>query len=258
MQSSNSLMNGPSLSPRGQAVGPPGIQRSEAVYGSPTSRANISSPTRPHHSFPTSSPPRFQSYTASPFSNSMSFPRQNGSPFTGPNPFQSNLNPSYNSSFSRPTSATGTPAAHHSPVKHSSPRPVNGVPNAYNFSNSPHSSFPPSSVQAPVFSPTKHSSPPPSIRHMSSPAPAPVNFVPSPSQMPARVLPDPIPAPSKHDGERPTSSHEISEKPIFPPIKSLSPSVPPQDLSPPLKKSSPVTERSLPTSFNGNGFGSSQ
>jgi hypothetical protein len=251
MQPAPSLMNGPSLSPRGQALGPPGIQRSEAAYGSPLHHTNGSSPTRPYSSaslgngFSAMTPPRYQNpaTAGSPPTNvNSSFSRQQGSPFTTP----------FVNSFSRPSSSTGLNGNGpvQSPVKHSSPRPSNGVPNAYNF-NSPYSSFPPSSVQETVLSPTKHSSPPPHPLQMSSPAPAaPLHFAPSPVQNPAQILPDPIPAPSKHDGSRPVS-HETSERIIMPPVKALPPSVPPQDLSPPTKKSSPAP-------MNGNGFGSSQ
>ncbi|KAJ4353383.1 uncharacterized protein N0V89_005112 [Didymosphaeria variabile] len=268
VQPSHSLMNGPSLSPRGQALGPPGIQRSEAAYGSPVVPAGSSSPTRPRHpsiqggvNMPNglgSSPPRFPPHAISSFSNGTPVSRQNGSPFNNTNPFQSNFHPTYTSSFSRPTSAAGT-TSFGSPIKHSSPRPTNGVPNGYNFTNSPHSSFPPSNAQASAMSPTKHSSPPPPLpQMMSSPAPAPVSFIaPSPGQMPAQILPDPIPAPSKHDGARPPSSHEMSEAHVFPPIKSLSPSVPPQNLSPPVKKSSPAPNRTLDVPMNGNPFDSS-
>jgi hypothetical protein len=128
-------------------------------------------------------------------------------------------------------------------VKHSpaaSPRPANNLPTVYNF-NSPHSSFPPSSAQRPSFSP---------------PAPAPLRIAPSPSQMPAQVLPDPIPAPLKHDGARPMSSHEMSETPIFPPIRSLNPDASPQILSPPVKKSSPAPERHRLAPVSDNGFDS--
>ncbi|KAF1956155.1 hypothetical protein CC80DRAFT_70117 [Byssothecium circinans] len=258
------LMNGPSLSPRGQALGPPGIQRSEAAYGSPFSHGNGSSPPRPQstaqgNGYPTSSPPRYQNAgpPTSPLStHNTSFSRPNGSPFSSARPFQTTHNTQF-SSFSRPVSTAGSGGPQHSPVKHSpapSPRPANGVPNAYNF-KSPHSSFPPSSVQASAFSPTKNSSPPPASHYMSSPAPAPINFAPSPSQMPAQVLPDPIPAPSKHDAARPVSSHETSEKMVLPPIKSLPPSTPYQNLSPPTKKASPTPDRPQFASVTGNGFG---
>ncbi|CAI6245617.1 unnamed protein product [Periconia digitata] len=242
----SALMNGPSLSPRGQALGPPGIQRSEAAYGSSMSYANGgSSPIRPSHSrtqggingYPTSSPPRYQ--PSSPFTNNSSSVRNGGS-------FQTSFNASLGNSFNRPASASGLAGPFHSPVKQSpapSPRPSNGVPNAYNFSNSPHSSFPPNPIQASVPSPTKHSSPPPHRQYMSSPAPAPIKFAPSPSQMPAQVLPDPIPAPSKHDVARPVSSQEVQEKMVLPPVKSLPPSTPFQDLSPPMKKTSPTPEK---------------
>jgi hypothetical protein len=244
MQPAPSLMNGPSLSPRGQALGPPGIQRSEAAYGSPLHHTNGSSPTRPYspasrgNGLSAMTPPRYQN------------PATAGSPFSTPFPLQSTNTPSYVNSFSRPSSSglNGNAGPVQSPVKHSSPRPSNGVPNAYNF-NSPYSSFPPSSVQETVLSPTKHSSPPPHPLQMSSPAPAaPLHFAPSPVQNPAQILPDPIPAPAKHDA-RPVSSH--SERMVMPPVKALPPSVPPQDLSPPTKKSSPAP-------INGNGFGSSQ
>ncbi|KAF2255696.1 hypothetical protein BU26DRAFT_498484 [Trematosphaeria pertusa] len=272
------FMTGPSLSPRGQALGPPGIQRSEAAYGSPFTHATSSSPPtvpRPYASnahngvsmangFPTSSsPPQYQGPRApiSPFNNyNLSFPRQNGSPYNAPNPFQAPQHPPYGSSFSRPTSSAGPAGPYQSPIKHSpapSPRPTNGVPNAYNF-NSPHSSFPPNVVPGPVFSPTKNSSPPPPAQQMSSPAPAPVKFAPSPRQMPAQVLPDPIPAPSKHDAARPISSHSMADTPVLPPIKPLPPSANPQNLSPPTKKPSPTPEKPSVASAVGNGIGSSQ
>lgn len=262
MQPALSLMNGPSLSPRGQALGPPGIQRSEVAYGSPLLPAGSSSPTRPRNPSISggvnlsngfgSSPPRFPSHSTGSLNYNTPGSRQNGSPLNSTNPFQSNFRPAYANSFSRPTSAAGT-TSFGSPVKHSSPRPVNGVPNGYNFTNSPHSSFPPSNVQASAMSPTKHSSPPPPLPQMSSPAPAPVPFTaPSSSQMPAQLLPDPIPAPSKHEGVRPPSSHEMSEVHVFPPIKSLSPNVPLQNLSPPMKKSSPTPDRTYIASTRGD------
>ncbi|KAF7453789.1 PHD finger domain protein [Pyrenophora tritici-repentis] len=265
--------DGPSLSPRGQALGPPGIQRSEAAYGSPTKGANgsMSSPIRtrtlspsqnPRNSYPTSSPPPYN-LERIPSSPNKSFhmpqPQQNGSSFGGPNPFSSNFVPSqpapYSRSFSRPASAAGPGG---SPVKHSpaaSPRLAHGLPPSFNF-NSPHSSFPPSSAHRPSFSPTKHSSPAPMPAHMSSPAPAPapMRIVPSPSaQMPARMLPDPIPAPSKHDGMRPVFSHQMSETPIFPPVRSLEPLSSPTILDPPIKKSSPRPDKfhSLTNGTNG-------
>jgi hypothetical protein len=265
MQPNPSLMNGPSLSPRGQALGPPGIQRSEAAYGSPLIPAGSSSPTRPRrpstqggvNGFPDSSPPRFPAHAINSFSNGTPRSRQHRSSFNTTNPFQSNFHSTYNSSLSRPTSAAGT-TSFGSPVKHSSPRPTNGIPNGYNFTNSPHSSFPPSNLQASAMSPTKHSSPPPPLHQISSPPPAPVSFIaPSPGQMPAQILPDPIPAPSKHDGARPPSSHEMSETHVFPPIKSLDPIVPPQNLSPPTKKSSPAPIRAHDASIYGSPFDSS-
>ncbi|KAI4686252.1 hypothetical protein J4E81_008603 [Alternaria sp. BMP 2799] len=266
-------VDGPSLSPRGQALGPPGIQRSEAAYGSPTKGANgsMSSPIRSHFSSPghrtgngpTSSPPPYN-LERIPSSPTKSFhmpqPQQNGSSFGGPNPFNSNpFGPPqpaapYVRSFSRPASAAGPGG---SPVKHSpaaSPRPTNGLPPSFNF-NSPHSSFPPSSANRPSFSPTKHSSPAPLPANMSSPAPAPMRIAPSPSsQMPAQMLPDPIPAPSKHDAMRPVSSHQMSETPIFPPVKSLEPLSSPTILDPPVKKSSPAPNRILDVTNGSNGY----
>ncbi|KAL1604671.1 hypothetical protein SLS59_003866 [Nothophoma quercina] len=270
-------VDGPSLSPRGQALGPPGIQNSEAAYGSPSRlpdpssspiRQRPASSSRPaESSFRSnglgSSPPPFNLPPAptSPFKSIRIPPaQQNGSSFSLPNPFgpsqhtpiAQSFNTSFNQSFSRPGTATG-PAG--SPVKHSpanSPRPANGLPVMYNF-NSPHSSFPPSSAQRPSFSPTKHSSPAP-MPHMSSPAPAPVRIAPSPSQMPAQILPDAIPAPLKHDGARPMSSHEMSETPIFPPVKNLNPDSSPQILSPPVKKSSPAPDRHRLAPIEENGF----
>ncbi|KAJ4367383.1 hypothetical protein N0V83_006965 [Neocucurbitaria cava] len=269
-------VDGPSLSPRGQALGPPGIHRSEAAYGSPTKGANGSSSpilARPYSSgqpaggfkpfsLPTSSPPPYnpQQIPSSPNKSfHMPHPQHNGNSFGSSNPFVSSQPIPYTQSFNRPTSAAGPGG---SPVKHSpaaSPRPANGLPTAYNF-NSPHSSFPPSSAQRTSFSPTKHSSPAPLPAHMSSPAPAPMRIAPSPSQMPAQMLPDPIPAPSKHDGMRPVSSHAMSETPIFPPAKALSPQRNPQILEPPTKKPSPTPERFQVAPVGQNGFanGSSQ
>ncbi|KAF2992942.1 hypothetical protein E8E13_000595 [Curvularia kusanoi] len=275
--------DGPSLSPRGQALGPPGIQNSEAAYGSPSRgpdassspiRQRPASSSRPaESSFRSnglgSSPPPFNLPQAptSPFKSiRMPLPQPNGSSLGSSNPFgpsqhtpvAQTFSQSFNQSFSRPGTATG-PAG--SPVKNSpanSPRPANGLPAIYNF-NSPHSSFPPSSAQRPSFSPMKHSSPAP-MPHMSSPAPAPLRIAPSPSQMPAQILPDAIPAPLKHDGARPMSSHEMSETPIFPPVKSLNPDSSPQILSPPVKKSSPAPERHrlAPLGENGAGSGAPQ
>ena len=263
--------DGPSLSPRGQALGPPGIQRSEAAYGSPSRPADGSSspirarplssghfaesPSKPN-GYPPSSPPPYlpQDAPTSPFKSVRIPPQKNGSSFGASNPFGSTQHTPYAQSFSRPVSAAGPGG---SPVKHSpaaSPRPANNLPAVYNF-NSPHSSFPPSSAQRPSFSPTKHSSPAP-MAHMSSPAPAPLRIAPSPSQMPAQVLPDPIPAPLKHDGARPMSSHEMSETPIFPPIRSLNPDASPQILSPPVKKSSPSPERHRLAPVSESGFDS--
>jgi hypothetical protein len=272
-------VDGPSLSPRGQALGPPGIHRSEAAYGSPYNGANgSSSPVRARpissgqpsgsfsrpNGFPTSSPPPFnlpQPPSSPTKGHHMPHPQQNGSSFGLSNPFGSSQHapPPYAQSFSRPASSAGLAG---SPVKHSpanSPRPANGLPTHYNF-NSPHSSFPPSSAHRPQpsFSPTKHSSPAPLAAHMSSPAPAPVRIAPSPSQMPAQVLPDPIPAPSKHDGMRPVSSHEMSETPVFPPAQALSPQHKPQIMSPPVKKASPTPEKPqpyfAPSSVGQNGY----
>lgn len=269
-------VDGPSLSPRGQALGPPGIQNSEAAYGSPSRipdgssspiRQRPASSSRPaESSFRSngmgSSPPPFNLPQAptSPFKSiRMPVPQQNGSSFGLSNPFgpsqhtpvAQTFNQSFTQSFSRPGTSTG-PAG--SPVKHSpanSPRPANGLPPIYNF-NSPHSSFPPSSAHRPSFSPTKHSSPAP-MPHMSSPAPAPVRIAPSPGQMPAQILPDAIPAPLKHDGARPMSSHEMSETPVFPPVKGLEPHESPVIRSPPVKKSSPSPERHRLAEFGGNG-----
>ncbi|KAF2856307.1 hypothetical protein T440DRAFT_384429 [Plenodomus tracheiphilus IPT5] len=254
-------VDGPSLSPRGQALGPPGIQRSEAAYGSPTKGANgNSSPIRSSFSkpsnYPPSSPPPFnlQNIPSSPMKSfHLPIPHQNGHSFNSNssaatsninnnNPFTTSHHTTPQlQSFSRPASAAGPGG---SPIKHSpanSPRPSTHLPSTYNF-NSPHSSFPPSSAQRPSFSPTKHSSPAPLPHHLSSPAP--LRIAPSPnSQMPAQMLPDPIPAPSKHDGMRPVSSHAMSETRIFPPVEGLLPKSSPPILEPPVKKMSPQPER---------------
>ncbi|KAH9870354.1 hypothetical protein IAQ61_005828 [Plenodomus lingam] len=258
-------VDGPSLSPRGQALGPPGIQRSEAAYGSPTKSMNgSSSPIRSSFSkpsnYPPSSPPPFnlQNIPSSPMKSShLPIPHQNGHSRTNnnanavtsstlTNPFTTSHHTTPQlQSFSRPASAAGPGG---SPIKHSpanSPRPSTHLSSTYNF-NSPHSSFPPSSAHRPSFSPTKHSSPAPLPPHLSSPAPAPapMRIAPSPnSQMPAQMLPDPIPAPSKHDGMRPVSSHAMSETRIFPPVEGFLPMSSPPILEPPVKKMSPRPER---------------
>ncbi|KAF2018762.1 hypothetical protein BU24DRAFT_418311 [Aaosphaeria arxii CBS 175.79] len=258
------LFSGPSLSPRGQALGPPGIERSEAAYGSPSKRP-LDSPSpaafrpvsahQPSNGYAVSngaiasSPPPHK--PSSPFAN-RSFPLPNGNPWSTA---QSLHHTPLGNSFNRPASSAGPATTYQSPIKNSpapSPRPTNGIPNTYNFMNSPHSSFPPSSAQRPSFSPTKNSSPPPPA-HMSSPAPAPLHIAPSPSQQPAQMLPAPIPAPEKHDGARPISSHNMSVTPVLPPIKALSPSAKPQNLSPPTKKQSPTPDRFRFTPVSGNG-----
>jgi hypothetical protein len=254
VQPAPSLLDGPSLSPRGQALGPPGIHRSEAAYGSPQPNGS-SSPVRPQSSglangFLASSPPHYRGPQPSNTRN-VNSPLSNGNPFA---PSMAIPNPSYGSSFDRPVSSAGLGV---SPVKHSpgpSPKPRNGMPIAYNF-NSPHSSFPPSSAQRTSFSPIKQGTPQSPILQMSSPAPQMMSPAP---QMPAHMLPDPIPAPSKHDGARPMSSHSSFGLSVLPPIKSLSPDAKPQIMSPPVKKSSPAPQRQQVLPMNGNGVTGSQ
>jgi hypothetical protein len=72
--------------------------------------------------------------------------------------------------------------------------------------------------------------------------------------MPAQILPDAIPAPLKHDGARPPSSHEMSETRVFPPVRSLNPDSSPVILSPPVKKSSPAPERHRLAPLGENAF----
>lgn len=238
-----SLFNGPSLSPRGQAVGPPGIQiseRPEAPYGSPYLNTNGSSPVA-NRSFSSGHPGRSFASNGQLASSPPPFQLPNGKSL---NTSRSMNNLPFGGSFSRPSSSAG-PGPYSSPVKHSpaaSPKPTNGIPH-YNLMNSPHSSFPPATSQQPCFSPTKHSSPPPPLPYMSSPAPMPAPISHPPTQLSASMLPNPIPAPEKHDGARPVSSHSISQTHVFPPVESLSPSAKPINLSPPVKRSSPAPER---------------
>ena len=272
--------DGPSLSPRGQALGPPGIQNSEAAYGSPSRAPDASSSpirqrpassSRPaESSFRStnglgSSPPPFNLPQPPPSplkSIQMPLPQPNGSSSFGPsNPFgppqhtpvTQTFPQSLPQSFSRPGTATAGSPIKHSPAN--SPRPANGLPPIYSF-NSPHSSFPPSSSHRPSFSPVQHSPPAPAApatTHMSSPAP--LRIAPSPAQqMPAQILPDAIPAPLKHDGARPPSSHEMSETRVFPPVRSLNPDSSPVILSPPVKKSSPAPERHRLAPLGENAF----
>lgn len=250
------LMNGPSFSPRGQALGPPGIQRSEAAYGLHQNGLNGTPPilqARPYSSSqpsgsPTangvaaSSPPQWQiPQGTSPYGynkNPISYPQFNGGPYTATNPPPRGvLHDPFANSFNhqRPPSASpsiGVP----SPVKRAlsmSPQ-TNSRPNSFMFAASPNSSFPPSSAQRPSYSPTKQSSP--SIQR----SPVPISPIAGPAS-PAQILPAAASgiSPEKHDGTRPVSSHSISETPVLPPIKSLSPSANPQIMRPPSKKMTP-------------------
>lgn len=243
------LLNGPSLSPRGQSSGPPGIRQPDSEYRSPQVHLNGNSPSLfAHHypSFPASSPP--QSSHGS-FMQQRPYSQSNGTPHGAAHPFIANQNSSFGGSFSRPASSAGPG---HSPVKHSpapSPRPTNGISNSFDLAHSPHSSFPPSSHQRLSFSPMKHSSPPP-LPPLPASSPGLGHVAPSPSPT---LLPNPVPAPEKHDAARPFSSHSMSETPIWPPIKTLSPSAKPQILSPPTKKSSPTPDRPQFVPVSGNG-----
>ncbi|KAF2276258.1 uncharacterized protein EI97DRAFT_494312 [Westerdykella ornata] len=263
-----SLLDGPTLSPRGQESGPPpGIQRAEPVSYTASPHTNGSSPVRQRtyapnqegfrNGLPTSSPPPFHGSQLStvPYSSFNSTVSElNGAPSAPPHLPNGN-----NNTFSRPTSSAGPghgPNPFSSPVKHSpapSPKPTNTLPN---LGMSPYSSFPPNPTQAPSFSPTKHSSPPPPRPYLSSPAPIHASLHQShqPSPSTQNVLPAPIPAPEKHD--RPASSHGyggsgfgyqnaqhpnvIVSTSVMPPAQALSPDHKPINLSPPVKKMSPV------------------
>lgn len=248
-----SLLNGPSLSPRGQATGPPGIWHPDVPHRSPQPHLNGNSPSLSAHKYPSlppSSPPQTSNGSSI---QRKPFPQSNGASFETPRPFIANQNSSFGSNFSRPTSSAGPAGLHHSPVKNSpapSPRPPNGVLSSFDLTNSPHSSFPPSSHQRLSFSPTKHSSPPP-LPLPSGSSPIHSRTAPSPSPT---LLPEPVPAPEKHDAARPFSSHGISETAIWPPVKTLSPSAKPQILSPPTKKSSPAPDRLQFMPVSGNGI----
>ena len=260
------LMNGPSLSPRGQALGPPGIQRSEAAYGLHQNGLNGMPPilqARPYSSSQpsgspaangvvASSPPQWQiPQGTSPYGhnkNPISYPQFNGGSYTAVNPSPRGiLHDPFANSFNhqRPPSASpsiGVP----SPVKRApsmSPQQTNGRSNSFMFTASPNSSFPPSSAQRPSYSPTKQSSP--SIQR----SPVPISPVPVPAS-PGQILHAAASgiSPEKHDGARPVSSHSISETPVLPPVKSLSPSANPQIMSPPSKKMTPERPQT-------NGFG---
>ncbi|KAF2199230.1 hypothetical protein GQ43DRAFT_125283 [Delitschia confertaspora ATCC 74209] len=245
------LLNGPSLSPRGQADGPPG-----SAYGAPIEQSNGSSPSRPYstghrtsisatNGFLPSSPLQYQTPRVAPVPHNninLSFPRPNGSPYGA---FRPTPNGSF-TNFGQPGSAASPNGPYHSPVKHSpapSPQQIRVVSAAQAFPNSPNSSFPPPPSQEPVLSPEKHSSPPP--LPMSSPVPMPAQLDSSPMRSSANILPDPMTglSPEKHDGVRPVSSHVMSETPIFPPSKALSPNASPQVMHPPVKKMSPTPEK---------------
>lgn len=251
-----SLLDGPSLSPRGQANGPPpGVQRAEPGSYAASPHTNGSSPVRPRtyapsqegfrNGLPTSSPPPFHGSQPAniPYSSFGSTLGQlKGAP-SAPLHLP-------NGTLSRPASSTGPgPNPFSSPVKHSpapSPKPTNTLPN---LGMSPYSSFPPNPTQMPSFSPTKHSSPPPPRPFLSSPAPMHASLHQQQHTSPAtqNILPDPIPAPEKLD--RPASSHGYGgfgssfghvQGNILPPVQALSPDNRPMNLSPPVKKMSPV------------------
>ncbi|KAF2808427.1 uncharacterized protein BDZ99DRAFT_419530 [Mytilinidion resinicola] len=248
------FVNGPSLSPRGQALGPPGIHRSEAAYGGAQNGLNgASRPSPGQHGYSTynglanSSPPQWQAprqpdvfaYNNQP----RAIPQFSGSSYATPNSsFRSVGQDPFTNSFSQPRPPSANGGANVSPMKHAppiSPHQSNGRPVSMSFTQSPSSSFPPSSAPRPSFSPTKHSSPLPN-------SPMPANIPSSPAQ----ILPDSAAgiSPEKHDFTRPVSSHSISETPILPPIKALSPRASPQIMSPPTKKMTPERPHS-------NGFG---
>lgn len=259
-QPTSSLFNGPTIAPRGQVDDPFGTKALE--NGARQSHTNGNSPApnqslttdRPN-GFPTSSPPQYRSPQppTTPYANVNSTFNTNGSP----HPFPSTHNLPYGSSFNRPASSAGPVPSFPSPVKRSpvpSPKPTNGLPTSYNFTNSPHSSFPPSSAQRLSFSPTKHSSPPPANPYLSSPALAHARLAYSPAQHSSPRLPDPVPAPEKHDGARPVSSHKFSETTILPPMN-LAPDQREQNLSPPVKKTSPTPDRPRFAPVGENGYG---
>lgn len=263
------LENGPSLSPRGQALGPPGIHRSEMAYGIQKNGYNgtANMPTaRPFSSgqngrlpgtngLTNSSPPQWQfPQVPSPLvynnTNPVPYSQHNGNAYAGESPSgRSVSHDPFVNSFNRQGPPPATPGASvPSPVKRPpsmSPLQPNGNSSSFTFTQSPNSSFPPSSTQRPSYSPTKHSSPAPipmSPIGRSVPVPVPAS--------PAQVLPGAMSgiSPEKHDGARPMSSHSISETPVLPPIKSLSPSASPQIMSSPSKKMTPERPQS-------NGFG---
>ncbi|KAH8727533.1 hypothetical protein GQ44DRAFT_770104 [Phaeosphaeriaceae sp. PMI808] len=224
-------VDGPSLSPRGQALGPPGIHRSEAAYGSPYHGTNgSSSPVRAR--------PASSGQPTASFSSRGDFPTSSPPPF---NLFQAPSSPIKGQHMSSPVKSQhmSSPAKTHN----ISSRPQNG---SFSLAN-PFTS----SQRIPPYV-QSFNRPTSSASHT---APAPLRIAPSPSsQMPAQILPDPIPAPSKHDAIRPVSSHEMSETSIFPPAQALSPAHKPLILSPPVKKSSPGPERKNGVSAAQNGF----
>ncbi|KAF2748100.1 hypothetical protein M011DRAFT_485976 [Sporormia fimetaria CBS 119925] len=263
-QGAASLLSGPSLSPRGQAHGPPGIQRSEAAYGLSDVHPNSKPSSRlfqaqrvVDNGFPPSSPPQGTNVHSRPYSGfPTNFPDTNGTAPTLSNLAGGSYLPSNGASFSRPSSSADV-GPFSSPVKRTpvpSPKPTNGVSN-YSIISTPHSSFPLNAAQPLSFSPTKHSSPPPPLPYHSSPAPM-ATPLPHPSaQHPAKVLPDPIPAPEKHDVARlPASSQSFSQTNLFPPVQALSPNVKPQNLSPPVKKMSPAPTPERPQFLPTGGY----
>lgn len=267
--SANGILNGPSLSPHGQALGPPGIHHPGSGYNSahstPSQPQQLQMPQLQGSNTPAIPPPHFAAGS------------QGGSNIMAGSP---NWN---HSSYPQGQGYHGQPNGHSNPAVLSSPnRPLtyNPPPNMFDQQRSPSSGY---GAQ----SPSKASAPPDQKRPMSSgygaaspskPAPASspyqsnglpmtapfsspgTSFPPAPVQRPAfspvkqassspqqhsspfvdgrsRLLPDVSAgiSPEKHDGA-PPSVQGLSEAPVLPPVAPLAPSADPPILTPPSKK----------------------
>ncbi|KAK7535735.1 uncharacterized protein J3D65DRAFT_388000 [Phyllosticta citribraziliensis] len=239
--STNGLMNGPSLSPQGQTLGPPGI----------------------HHQIPQiPPPPPHYSHQPGPIKSAASPPPMGG--FLGNHPHWQPMQPNGHVtkvalSPSRPVSQGSGYAHSYQHPNYASPnRPVSAgygapspskpttnsspfQPNGYRFNppfSSPNPAYPPpSATRTPSFSPVKQQAP------ASSPPSQPKQHSP-PSQQFIHGSSHLLPAaaggisPEKHDSTPPAQRQggPSSQPPILPPIAPLAPSANPPILTPPSKK----------------------
>lgn len=269
------VMNGPSLSPRGQAQGPPpGLYRSEESYSGMRNGFGMSSPPamRPHSSgMPAStsmsaglhsSPPRPSPFPPPSLNGSFSQPPPvpyppsygnghaitNGSVHRPPNYMSPATHNPFINTFERQRPSSAHSNGFPSPTKRppsASPYQSHPIPYPSALASSPASSFPPSTTRPPPsYSPVKQASSP-YLPHSS-----PVQHRLSSPVQEALAGSEPGFSPEKHDVPRPVSSHSISGTKILPPIEALEPSEAQKEVvrTPPSKKM--TSER--PSAMNGD------